>query len=99
MYIAGMSKRSVLFSPSAVESLRNLVSELQQASLIAGERTRKRLLQRIHLLNQKPGAPGVLVGMAGDKEIRMAIVLNYKLFFYLEGENIWVVDILTDYGD
>lgn len=94
-----MSKRSVMFSASAVESMRLLVAELQQASLIAGERTRKRLLQRIHLLNQRPGAPGVSVGRVGEKEIRMAIVLNYKLFFYWEDENIFVVDILTDYGD
>ena len=94
-----MSKRSVMFSSSAAESMRMLVAELQQASLIAGERTRKRLLQRIHLLHQKPGAIGVPVGRVGDKDIRMAIVLNYKLFFFSEGENIFVVDILTDYGD
>ena len=99
MYIARMSKRSVLFSSSAVESMRHLVTELQQASLIAGERTRKRLLQRIHLLNQRPGTPGVSIGMIGERDIRVAIILNYKLFFFTEGDSIFVVDILTDYGD
>lgn len=94
-----MSKRSVLFAPAAVESMLHQISELQQASLIAGERTRKRLIQRIHLLNQKPGSIGVHVGTIGEKNIRMAVVLNYKLFFYSEDENIFILDILTDYGD
>jgi hypothetical protein len=94
-----MSKRSVMFSPVAVASMKLLVSELQQASLIAGERTRNRLLQRIHLLHQKSGTQGLHVGKVGDRDVRMAVILHYKLFFYTEGENIFVLDILTDYGD
>ena len=70
---------------------------MQQVSLLSAEKVRTKILHKLHLIEHKPMQSSRQVELAGlEDHIRMATVLNYKIYYKLENDSVYVLDILMD---
>jgi hypothetical protein len=92
-----MNPDEFVFSKSAADTFMQIVMDMQQVSLLSAEKVRKRIMHKLHLIQHQPMQSSKKVELSGlDGHIRVATVLNYKIYYLLEENRICVVDILID---
>lgn len=93
-----MRSTELIFSNHAAEIYKAIIYDLQQASLLAAEKVRSRIMHKLHLIHHQPlqGSKPVEIGIEGH--FRVANALNFKIYFLVEKERICIVDILQEKG-
>jgi plasmid stabilization system protein ParE len=92
-----MNTHEFYFTESAKNAFRGIIEQVQQVSLIAAERMRNKIFHKLHLIHHHPlqGSKKVeLANVAGH--IRLATVLNFKIYYKVEDKRIIVLDLLLD---
>lgn len=92
-----MNTHEFYFTESAKTAFRSLIEQIQQVSLIAAERMRNKIFHKLHLIHHHPlqGSKKVELALVPG-HIRLATVLNYKIYYKVEDKRIIVLDILLD---
>jgi plasmid stabilization system protein ParE len=94
-----MNSHSFYFTPHAAKSLKRMIEQVQEVSLLSAEKLRARIFHKLHLIHHHPVQGSKRLDLAGvDAHIRLASVLNYRIYFKLENERIIVLEILSDKG-
>jgi plasmid stabilization system protein ParE len=91
-----MNSSEFVFSQHAVDSLKAIIEDLQQVSLLSAEKVRAKIMHRLHLIQHQPQQSSKKIETDLDKHIRVAAVLNYKIFYSVEENRISVLEILLD---
>ncbi len=92
-----MNSYSFFFTQPAVESLQKMIEDVQEVSLLSAEKVRSRIFHKLHLLHHHPTQGSKKIDLPGvEGHLRLATVLNYKIYFKLESERIIVLDLLID---
>lgn len=94
--LCDMNSSEFVFSNHAIESLRAIIEDLQQVSLLSAEKVRSRIMHKLHLIQHQPMQSSKKVEAGMDRHIRVAAVLNYKIFYMVEDTRISVLEILLD---
>jgi hypothetical protein len=92
-----MNAHDFFFTPSAAEKFQAIVSHMQEVSLIAAERVRSRIIHKLHLIQHNPIQSSKKIELSGlEGHFRVAEVLNYKMFYFVDDSRIVLMDILLD---
>ncbi|MBL0315810.1 MAG: hypothetical protein IPP69_08530 [Flavobacteriales bacterium] len=91
-----MNSGEFVFSNHATESLKAIIEDLQQVSLLSAEKVRSRIMHKLHLIQHQPMPSSKKVEAGLSQHIRVAAVLNYKIFYMVEESRISVLEILLD---
>lgn len=94
--LCDMNSSEFVFSNHATESLKAIIEDLQQVSLLSAEKVRSRIMHKLHLIQHQPMQSSKKVETTIDRHIRVATVLNYKIFYMVEETRISVLEILLD---
>ncbi|MFN0031068.1 MAG: type II toxin-antitoxin system RelE/ParE family toxin [Flavobacteriales bacterium] len=85
------------FTKQAAETLKRLIADVQEVSLLSAEKVRTRFFHKVHLIHHHPTQGSKKLELPGiDAHIRLAVVLHYKIYFTLEENRIIVMEILMD---
>ncbi len=96
-YLCGVNAHDFFFTPSAAEKFQAIVSNMQEVSLIAAERVRSRIIHKLHLIQHNPIQSSKKIELPGlEGHFRVAEVLNYKMFYFVDDSRIVLMDILLD---
>ncbi len=97
-FLCNMRSNELIFSNHAAEVYKAIIHDLQQASLLAAEKVRSRIMHKLHLIHHQPlqGSKPVDVGIEGN--FRVANALYFKIYFLVEEDRICILDILQEKG-
>jgi plasmid stabilization system protein ParE len=74
-----------------------MIQQVQEVSLLSAEKLRARIFHKLHLIHHHPTQGSKKLELPSvSGHIRQASVLNYKIYFKLEGHRIIVLEMLLD---
>ena len=89
-------RHEVIFSPQAEDSLRSIVQDVQEVSLLSAEKLRKKILHKMHLIQHQPHSGSKRVTSIHSTDIRCATVMHYKIFYALRDMKVLVLELLAE---
>ncbi len=92
-----MNSHEFYFTPNAADSFLRIIQDVQEVSLLSAEKVRSRIFHKLHLIHHHPSQGSKRIELPGvEGHMRLATVLNYKIYFRLETQRIIVMDMLMD---
>ena len=92
-----MNSYEFYFTPNAAESFLRIIQDVQEVSLLSAEKVRSRIFHKLHLIQHHPSQGSRRIELPGvEGHMRLATVLNYKIYFRLDGQRIIVMEMLMD---
>ena len=92
-----MNSYEFYFTPNAAESFLRIIQDVQEVSLLSAEKVRSRIFHKLHLIHHHPSQGSKRIELPGvEGHMRLATVLNYKIYFRLDAQRIIVMEMLMD---
>ncbi len=88
-------KMQMIITDRAMNSLQRIVKRIKQTSLIGGENTREKILNRIRKVGLNPSANSTLMEFRNQEgEYRFAEVWDYRIYYKVLDEKVLILDVL-----
>ena len=92
-----MNSHEFYFTQNAADSFLRIIQDVQEVSLLSAEKVRSRIFHKLHLIHHHPSQGSKRIELPGvEGHMRLATVLNYKIYFRLEAQRILVMEMLMD---